>query len=1552
MYPGGLLPVLSTGCGRSTFVKNSGSMGRKKEQAVVEVVINNEQARRKVKELSADLDDLRKKRREALKGGNTSGAAAYDKEIKALQKELNQYKKTVIDVDHVLRNLNKVPLNQLEAAQRNLRKNLKLLNQDSKEYKSTLEKLNRVQKQIDTAQKQMQASGKGFMGSLGSSLPLGLTAMVYSISRLIVPFKGFQYTMAKVGAVSNATGEQFKALKENAKELGASTEYTAKQVAELQLNYARLGFTPGEILKITSATLDLATATGSDLASAADVAGSTLRAFGYDGSQMTRVVDVMAASFNKSALDLGYFSESMKYVAPIAAKAGVSLEQATAMLGILADRGIRGSQAGTSLKRILSEISTEGKSVSEALADLNEKGLTLADAEDEVGKYAMTALTVLADNAPAVEGLTVALNDSAGAAEHAAAIMRDNIQGDLDTFKSKLEGLIIRLGDGLNPVIRGTIQLFTSLLTPLSVIGVAFAAWFVSLKAGRAAVEAYNAAKRLFTAGTKSATLSLVSETAAMNVNTMAAKRNLVQIRSMPAATKAWAAAKLLLAGNFRAAGVAAKAFFASIGPIGWIAMAIGLAVGAMAAFSGATKKASEASSQLAVELSQERATHDDLKRAVTESAQGSKTRAEAIRLINERYKEYLPYLVSEKMSNEEIAAALDYASQKMEENIKVRIRAQEAEKLQKEMLDAERGALDKLMEAYLSRGEKTKEQVALAQQQLGALVVQLEKTGDKAAFVAGAARVFGMSVEEMNAVITTSVQATSGAYTHTARKYGFLVDQVEAAFDKVTAAARKTKEELGQLDALVGNTSANPYEAMTLDQLSAALSTVNSKLSMKNALTAEQRVAAEAERKEIQEQLRVRKLQAQADNTYIGVLNRLKKEKQELEAQLNSTDGANKKEIARIQALIAAKQKEIDLYENKKTTNKTGRQWSISSDESYLKAKAELREKQMSGEIATEEEYSRQLLALEIQTLSARIAANKEKGADLAKLEEQLLDKRYQQQKAARDREKKLLEIAAQGDSAEDKENDAYEKQLRELGLFGRELEEMTANEQAAYLQLKRSHYEKLSSIYVDELSKELSKQQKAIQRKATALKQSHNDELAAADTLEKKKALLAQWYSDEELRRIKTSKEADKLLKKQYAAEEQAAMKEDLELMVALYESIVEEVGRTGLLAEGVTATEEDKAKLLEIIDELKKQLAELGVDPLPTLDEKKNNTDILGMTPEKWKEFKKNLEDGKFGMEEILAIAGAIGSAFSSVSDLMTAMEQRELKNYEKVQNKKKQLLERQLKSGTISQERYNEAVQRLDDETEAKREEIERKQAKRDKALAVFNSLINTAVAVTAALQVPFPLGEILAGIVAALGAVQTAAILATPPPGAEEGGPIGVGREQDGKRFDAEFSPRRRGFIHRPTVIQTAGGQPVLTGEAGTEYVVPNDMLRIPQIASMVNLIEAARLRGSFRPVNLSAAMAAGGIPGRESGGYVGRGSSTNGDSGDDTSGTTVTTYDAELLRELRDTVGKLSRQLDKPLPVFLSIYGRDGIFTIQKKIEQQQRRAGIGGRAK
>ena len=141
---------------------------------------------------------------------------------------------------------------------------------------------------------------------------------------------------------------------------------------------------------------------------------------------------------------------------------------------------------------------------------------------------------------------------------------------------------------------------------------------------------------------------------------------------------------------------------------------------------------------------------------------------------------------------------------------------------------------------------------------------------------------------------------------------------------------------------------------------------------------------------------------------------------------------------------------------------------------------------------------------------------------------------------------------------------------------------------------------------------------------------------------------------------------------------------------------------------------------------------------------------------------------------------------------------------------------------------------------------------------------------------------------------------------------------------------------------------------MLTGEAGTEYVVPNDLFRVPEVAGMVNLIEAARLRGSFRPVGLSAALAASGmtVPGRATGGYVGRDASMPATTGSASADGNTPAYDDSLLREVKEVVGKLSKQLKKPIPVAVSAYGRDGIFTIQKKIEQQQHCAGIGGRVK
>ena len=292
------------------------------------------------------------------------------------------------------------------------------------------------------------------MKSIGRQMSMSITGPLVAMGGLAVKtFADFEQSMAKVQAVSGATGQQFKTLNQLAKDLGASTRFTATEVSELMLNYSKLGFSAGEIEKITGATLNLALATGEDLAKSAEVAGSTLRAFGLDADQMLRVTDVMAKSFSSSALDLDRFSESMKYVAPVAASAGISIEETSAMLSILANNGVKGSQAGTSLRRIISDLGATGDNLSESIANLAEKGLNLADAKDEVGRTAQSALLILSKGVNQIKPLTAEYENAAGAAEAMAGIMDDTLQGSMFKLKSAVEGVGISFGEIMAPAI-------------------------------------------------------------------------------------------------------------------------------------------------------------------------------------------------------------------------------------------------------------------------------------------------------------------------------------------------------------------------------------------------------------------------------------------------------------------------------------------------------------------------------------------------------------------------------------------------------------------------------------------------------------------------------------------------------------------------------------------------------------------------------------------------------------------------------------------------------------------------------------------------------------------------------------------------------------------------------------------------------------------------------------------------------------------------------------------------------------------------------------------
>ena len=310
---------------------------------------------------------------------------------------------------------------------------------------------------------------KGFQRSFGEikragrQMTMAITGPLVALGAAATKtFVGFEHSMAKVKAVSGATSEEFKRLESNAKRLGRTTVFTASEVAGLQLEFSKLGFTASEIEGVTAGTLQLAQATGSDLKQSAEVAGATLRGFGLDVSQTGRVTDVMAKSFSTSALDMNSFQDAMKYVAPVAKAAGVSIEETTAMLAQMANAGIKGSQAGTSLRMIFQKMASGGGDVSERLAELASQGLNLDAAFDEVGRRAQTALLVLGENKEKVDELTTTYTNAGGSAQEMAGIMDATTFGAFARMKSAIEGVFISIGQILAPMLERLAQIVSN----------------------------------------------------------------------------------------------------------------------------------------------------------------------------------------------------------------------------------------------------------------------------------------------------------------------------------------------------------------------------------------------------------------------------------------------------------------------------------------------------------------------------------------------------------------------------------------------------------------------------------------------------------------------------------------------------------------------------------------------------------------------------------------------------------------------------------------------------------------------------------------------------------------------------------------------------------------------------------------------------------------------------------------------------------------------------------------------------------------------------------
>ena len=290
--------------------------------------------------------------------------------------------------------------------------------------------------------------------------------------------KDFEQANSTLAATLGKTTTEIKGLTDEAIKLGIKTNYTASQVLQLQTELAKLGFSEKEISKSSNAILDLAMATGADLASAAKIAGSAIRAFNMDASEMERVASVLAVATTKSALSIGDYETALSTVAPVAKTFGFSIEETVALIGKLKDAGFDASSAGTALRNILlnladgsGKLSTAlGKPIKSfdelipALIKLRESGVDLNQTLQLTDKRSVAAFNQFLAGAEKAKILKGDITDVAKELREMVNVKTDTLAGAIERLKSAWEGLVLTARESSGLMKREVEDLTNSLL--------------------------------------------------------------------------------------------------------------------------------------------------------------------------------------------------------------------------------------------------------------------------------------------------------------------------------------------------------------------------------------------------------------------------------------------------------------------------------------------------------------------------------------------------------------------------------------------------------------------------------------------------------------------------------------------------------------------------------------------------------------------------------------------------------------------------------------------------------------------------------------------------------------------------------------------------------------------------------------------------------------------------------------------------------------------------------------------------------------------------------
>lgn len=364
-----------------------------------------------------------------------------------------------------------------------------------REIVETEQELKRLEEQANqsaTAIQKIAATG-GKLQNVGGTIEsagkkmLPVTATVTALGTASVKTAAdFEAAMSKVEAVSGATGSEMEALTAKAREMGSKTKFSASEAAEAMNYMAMAGWKTEDMLLGIEGVMNLAAASGEDLATTSDIVTDALTAFGLTAQDSGHFADVLAAASSNANTNVSMMGETFKYCAPIAGSLGFSVEDTAEAIGLMANAGIKSTQAGTSLRTIMTNLSGEVKicganigevtvatsnadgtmrDLSDILADCRVAFAGLSEsekaaaAESLVGKNAMSGFLALMNAGEGdIRKLSGAIDNCDGAAQNMADTMNDNLEGQLTILKSALEELAISFGQLLIPALREVVQ--------------------------------------------------------------------------------------------------------------------------------------------------------------------------------------------------------------------------------------------------------------------------------------------------------------------------------------------------------------------------------------------------------------------------------------------------------------------------------------------------------------------------------------------------------------------------------------------------------------------------------------------------------------------------------------------------------------------------------------------------------------------------------------------------------------------------------------------------------------------------------------------------------------------------------------------------------------------------------------------------------------------------------------------------------------------------------------------------------------------------------------